>query len=266
MGETITDRQFGLITDIYSADIAKQKDAIEKLERENDLAFDEVFENDLRDFMRKATDAEKDYILNMNLHKWVELPGMDQNGKIMIFNIDKGVFEFIKTDGRKVEKEPNQLKILNQLRSFDKERQIEKINSEQKNELVQKGMKVFEAERAFQTTLEGTDLSEFMGVKSTAGGSSLKPAKEELLKLLNDNTERYSADNINRLQKLITSRNLAFENRLRSFLKTNEGQVSVDLLDTLAIQSVHLIKDEATIPQQEPVMWYGYYAKDKTNN
>jgi ERCC4-related helicase len=265
LGETITDRQFGLMTDIYSADYSRQKDAIEKLERENDLAFDEVFENDLRDFMRKATDAEKDYILNMNLHKWVEVPGMDENGKIMVFNIDKGVFEFIKTDGRKVEKEHNQLKVLNQLRSFDKERQTEKIKSEQKNDLVQKGMKVFEAERAFQTTLEGTDLSEFMGVKSTAGGSSLKPAKEELLKLLNENTERYSTDNINRLQKLITSRNLAFENRLRSFLKSNEGQVSVDLLDTLAIQSVHLVKDEAIIPQPEPVMWYGYYANDKTN-
>ena len=200
----------------------------------------------------------------MNLHKWVELPSIDENGKIMAFKIDKGVFEFIKTDGRKVEKEPNQLKVLNQLRSFDKERQTEKIKSEQKNELVQKGMKVFEAERAFQITLEGTDLSEFMGVKSTAGGSSLKPAKEELLKLLNENTERYSTDNINRLQKLITSRNLAFESRLRSFLKTNEGQVSVDLLDTLAIQSVHLVKDEVTEPQPEPVMWYGYYANDKT--
>lgn len=263
LGETITDRQFGLMTDIYSADSNKQKDAIEKLERENDLAFDEVFENDLRDFMRKATDAEKDYILNMNLHKWVELPSIDENGKIMVFNIGKGVFEFIKTDGRKVEKEPNQLKVLTQLRSFDKERQIEKINLEQKNELVQKGMKVFEAERAFQTTLEGTDLSEFMGVKSSAGGSSLKTAKEELLKFLNENTERYSADNINRLQKLITSRNLAFENRLRSFLKSNEGRVSVDLLDTLAIQSVHLVKDEIATPQPDPEMWFGFYANDK---
>ena len=107
------------------------------------------------------------------------------------------------------------------------------------------------------------DLSEFMKVKSTAG-SSLKPAKEEFLKLLNENSERYSTDNTNRLQKLITSRNLTFENRLRSFLKTNEGQVSVDLLDTLAIQSVHLVKDEVTEPQPEPVMWYGYYANDKT--
>lgn len=263
LGETITDRQFGLMSDIYSADSTKQKEAIEKLERENDLAFDEVFENDLREFMRKATDAEKEYILNMNLHKWVELLSIDENGKIIAFNIQKGVFEFIKTDGRKVEKEPNQLKVLNQLRSFDTERQTEKLKSEQKNDLVQKGLKVFEAERAFQTTLEGTDLSEFMGVKSTAGGSNLKPAKEGLLQLLNENIERYSADNINRLQKLITSRNLAFENRLRAFLKTNEGQVSVDLLDTLAIQSVHLVKDEASEPKPEPVMWYGYYASDK---
>ena len=42
-------------------------------------------------------------------------------------------------------------------------------------------MKVFEAKRAFQTTLEGTGLSEFMSVKSTAGGSSLKPAKKSCL-------------------------------------------------------------------------------------
>jgi superfamily II DNA or RNA helicase len=266
LGETITDRQFGLMSDIYSADSGKQKEAIEKLERENDLAFDEVFENDLREFMRKATDYEKEYILNMNLHKWVELPSIDDNGKIIAFNIQKGVFEFIKTDGRKVEKEPNQLKVLNQIRSFDTERQIEKLKSEQKNELVQKGLKVFEAERAFQTTLEGTDLSEFMGVKSTAGGSNLKPAKEELLKLLRENTDRYSVDNITRLQKLITSRNLAFENRLRAFLKTNEGQVNVDLLDTLAIQSVHLVKDETIEPKPEPIMWYGYYASEKEKN
>ena len=152
------------------------------------------------------------------------------------------------------------------MRSFDKERQTEKISSEQKNELLAKALKVFASERAFQTTIEGTDLSEFMGVKSTAGGSSLKPAKEELLKLLNENTERYSADNINRLQKLITSRNLAFENRLRSFLKINDQQVSIDLLDTLAIQSVHLVKDETTVPQPDPVMWYGYYANDKKSN
>ena len=45
------DRQFGLINDIYSTDPTKQKEAIEKLEQENDLAFDEVFENDLRDFI-----------------------------------------------------------------------------------------------------------------------------------------------------------------------------------------------------------------------
>lgn len=266
LGETITDRQFGLIADIYSADAVKQKEAVEKLERENDLAFDEVFENDLREFMRKATDAEKEYILNMNLNKWIELPSIDDNNKLMAFHIDKGVFEFIKTDGRKVEKEQNQLKVLNQLRSFDNNRQIEKVTIEQKTELVQKGLKLFEIERVSQTVLGDTDLSEFMGVKSTAGGSSLKPAKEALLKLLSENTERYSTDNINRLQKLITSRNLAFENRLRSFLKINNQQVSIDLLDTLAIQSVHLVKDEATVPQLNPIMWYGYYASDKTSN
>ena len=54
--------------------------------------------------------------------------------------------------------------------------------------------------------------------------------------------------------KLITSRNLAFENLRRSFLKTNKGQVSIDLLGTHAIQSVHLVKDEATVAQPGPVM------------
>ena len=259
LGETITDRQFGLIADIYSADVTKQKEAVEKLERENELAFDEVFENDLREFMRKATDTEKEYIQSMNLQKWIELPSIDENSKVMAFHIDKGVFEFIKSDGRRVEKEPNQLKILNLLRSFDKERQTVKLSANNRKELIEKGMKVFEAERAYQTTLEGIDLSEFMGIKSTAGGNSLKPAKEQLLKLLSENTERYSIDNINRLQKLITSRNLSFENRLRSFLKTNNQQVNIDLLDTLAIQSVHLVKDEAVVTPPNPVMWYGYY-------
>ena len=266
LGETITDRQFGLINDIYSTDATKQKEAIEKLERENDLAFDEVFENDLREFMRKATDAEKDYILNMNLNKWVQLPNLDDNTKLMAFNIGKGVFEFIKTDGKKVERENNQLKVLNLLRSFDKERQIEKLSSAEKEALVNKGMELFNSEKAYKDTTEGIDLAEFMGVKSTAGGSSLKPAKEMLLKLLNENLERYSADNITRLQKLITSRNLAFENRLRSFLKTNDQQVTVDLLDTLAIQSIHLVKDEASEPMPDPVMWYGYYDLEKTNS
>lgn len=259
LGETITDRQFGLINDMYSNDATKQKEAIEKLERENDLAFDEIFENDLREFMRKASDMEKEYIRNMNLNKWIELPSIDNNLKIMAFKIATGTFEFIKTDGKKVERENNQLKVLNQLRSFDKERQIEKISSEQKKDLVAKAFKLFEAENAYQTTLDGADLSEFMGVKSTAGGSSLKPAKDALLKLLNENLDKYSIDNINRLQKIITSRNLAFENRLRSFLKVNEQVVTLDLLDTLALQSVHLMKDEVAPPQPEPIMWYGYY-------
>ncbi len=48
-----------------------------------------------------------------------------------------------------------------------------------------------------------------------------KLAKEAFLKLLNENLDKYSTDNIYRLQKLIISRNLAFENRLRSFLKLN---------------------------------------------
>lgn len=259
LGETITDRQFGLMNDIYSNDASKQKEAIEKLEKENDLAFDEVFENDLREFMRKASDAEKEYIRNMNLNKWIALPSIDKNLKIMAFKLAAGTFEFIVTDGEKVRRENNQLKVLNQLRSFDKKRQIEKISSKQKQDVVAKAFKLFEADNAYQTTMEDADLSEFMGVKNTAGGSSLKPAKEALLKLLNENLEKYSIDIINRLQKIITSRNLAFENRLRSFLKVNEQEVTLDFLDTLALQSVHLIKDVPVNPEIEPIMWYGFY-------
>ena len=29
----------------------------------------------------------------------------------------------------------------------------------------------------------------------------------------------------------------------------------------IAIQSVHLVKVEATVAQPDPVMWYGYYYK-----
>ena len=61
---------------------------------------------------------------------------------------------------------------LNQLRSFDKERQIEKITAEQKNELVQKGLKLFEAEAraggADKVIINGIDIIETRLINSQA--------------------------------------------------------------------------------------------------
>ena len=79
--------------------------------------------------------------------------------------------------------------------------------------------KLYDAESAYQATTEGIDLSEFMGVKSSAGSGSLATYKQELLNLLHENEDRYSLDNIKRLQNLLTSKNLAVDNRLRSYLK-----------------------------------------------
>lgn len=259
LGEQITDRQFGLLEDIYSGNADKQKQAIEDLERENDLAFDELFENDLREWIRKASDEEKDFITNMNLNKWCALPTFSDAEKMMVFKIGKGEFDFIRTDGEKVEKETNLLKALRQIRSFDTERKAELINFEEKARLIDLATKIYATERAFQDTIEGVDLSEFMGVKSSSGNGSLSSAKQELLNLLNDNQDRYSIDNIKRLQSLLTSKNLALDNRLRSYLKRYDNQVSIDFLDNIAILSINLVKAEVPVEKPIPVMWYGYY-------
>jgi superfamily II DNA/RNA helicase len=261
LGEQITDRQFGLLEDIYSNNADKQKMAMEELERENDLAFDELFENDLREWIRKASDEEKEFIKNMNLDKWCGIPSIKEPEKLIVFNVGKGEFEFIRTDGSKVEKENNQLKALRQIRSFDNERKVELLNFDEKSQLVKTAKRIFEAAAAFQTTIEDADLSEFMGVKNSGGSGALASAKQELLNLLHDNQERYSIDNIKRLQNLLTSKNIALDNRLRSYLKRFDNQVSVDLLDSLAILSVNLIKAEAPIQKPEPIMWYGYYSQ-----
>lgn len=262
LGEQITDRQFGLLEDIYSNNTERQKQAIEDLERENDLAFDEVFENDLREWIRRASDEEKEFIRNMNLNKWCGLPTFKDNEKMVVFNTGKGEFQFIRTDGIKVERESNQLKALRQIRSFDNERKAETIGFEDKTRLASIAKKVFEAESAFQTTMEGVDLSEFMGVKSNVGNGSLKSAKQQLLDLLHQNEDRYSLDNISRMQSLLTSKNLALDNRLRAYLKRYDNQVSIDFLDNLAILSVNLIKAEAPKQALNPIMWYGYHASN----
>lgn len=262
LGEQITEKQFGLIDNIYFGDRDKQQKAIEELERENDLAFDEAFENDLREFMRKASDEEKENIKNMNFNKYCGIPSLAGDEKMLSFNIGKGEFEFIRTDGKKVAKEQNQLKALKQIRSFDKDRKVEKLSFNEKAALEKIALEIFEAEKAYQSTVEDADLESFMGVKRSGGATSIAKYKEDLLRLLQENTERYSIDNINRIKSLLTSRNLAVENRIRNYLKRYDNQVSLDLLDTLAILSANLVKNEKPLETPEPVLWFGYHSEE----
>jgi len=261
LGEQITEKQFGLIDNIYSGDREKQQQAIEELERENDLAFDEAFENDLREFMRKATDEEKENIRNLNFNKYCGIPALKGDEKLLSFNVGKGEFEFIRTDGTKVAKESNQLKALRQIRSFDRERRVEGLSFEEKEALERKALEIFEAEKAYQDTVEDADIESFMGVKQAGGATSLSRYKEDLLKILQENTDRYSTDNINRIKSLLTSRNLAVDNRIRNYLKKYDNQVSLDLLDTLAILSANLIKNELPQESPDPVLWFGYHSE-----
>ncbi len=262
LGEQITEKQFGLIDNIYSSDREKQKQAVEELERENDLAFDEAFENDLREFMRKASDEEKENIRNMNFNKYCGIPALKDDEKLLAFNVGQGEFEFIRTDGKKVAKESNQLKALRQIRSFDQERRAEKLTFDEKAALEKKALEIFEAEKAYQDTIEDVDLESFMGVKQSGGATSLAKYKEELLRLLQDNGDRYSTDNMNRIKSLLTSRNLAVENRIRNYLKRYDNRVSVDLLDTLAILSANLIKNDMPQGSPDPVLWFGYHSEE----
>ena len=258
LGEQITDRQFGLLDDIYSGNAGRQQDAIEKLERENDLAFDEVFENDLREWMRKASDEDKERIRNMNLNKWCTLPTFEGAEKMLIFHVGQGEFDFIRTDGKKVEKETNPLKALLKIRSFDKKRKVERISIEEKAAIVSLAEKIYQTESAFEEITAGTDLMEFLGVKSSGGNTTLPIAKQQLLNLLHENEDRYSPDNINRLQSLLTSKNIALDNYLKNYLKRYDNQVSLDFLDSLSY--INLRKTKTANEQPEPVMWYGYYA------
>lgn len=122
-------------------------------------------------------------------------------------------------------------------------------------------MEIFEAEKAYQDTIEGVDIESFMGVKQAGGATSLARYKEDLLKILQENTDRYSTDNINRIKSLLTSRNLAVDSRIRNYLKRYDNQVSIDLLDTLAILSANLIKNELSQEAPDPVLWFGYHAE-----
>ena len=105
------------------------------------------------------------------------------------------------------------------------------------------------------------DLESFMGVRQAGGATSLARYKEDLLKLLQENTERYSTDNINRMKSLLTSRNLAVDNRIRNYLKRYDNQVSADLLDTLAILSANLIKNELPQESPDPALWFGWHSE-----
>lgn len=260
LGENITPRQFGLIENIYSDDPEKQKQAIESLERENDLAFDEVFENDLRVFMRKASDEEKERIRNLNLEKWCELNKFSKNEKLLIFNIAKGEFRFIKEEVNKVAEEKNHLKALTLIRSFDKERQVVKLSDNEISESKELAKRFFNAEKSYQLAMDFEDLSDFQGVRRTGGATSLSNYKEELLLLLNENLDRYSTDNINRMRMLLSRQNyLPLENRLRNFIRRNNDKVSIDFLDNLAIISNHLLNNDKPETLPEPIFWYGYY-------
>ncbi len=260
LGENTTPKQFGLIENIYSDDPEKQKQAIESLERENDLAFDEVFENDLRVFMRKASDEEKERIKNLNLEKWCELNKLSKDNKLLIFNIAKGEFRFIKEELNKVAEEKNHLKALTLIRSFDKERQVVKLSDNEISESKELAKKFFDAEKSYQLAMDFEDLSDFQGVRRTGGAASLSIYKEELLLLLTQNLDRYSTDNINRMRILLSRQNyLPLENFLRNFVRRNNGKVSIDFLDNLAINSNHLLNNDKPETLPEPIFWYGYY-------
>lgn len=260
LGELITPKQFGLIENIYSNDKEKQSEAVKQLERENDLAFDEVFENDLREFIRKASDDAKERMKTLNLDKWCRIESLNSNQNLLIYNIAKGEFRFIRNESNRVAEEKNHLKALNSIRSFDSNRQSISISKETIENNKSFAEQFFESEKAYQLTMDFDDLSDFQGVKATGGAASLARYKEELLLLLNDNADRYSIDNINRIRLILTKRNyLPFENRLRSFLRRNDNKISIDFLDNLAIISNNLLKDNPEPEVPKPIFCYGYY-------
>jgi hypothetical protein len=84
--------------------------------------------------------------------------------------------------------------------------------------------------------------------------------REELLLLLNENLDNYSTDDINRMRMLLSRPNyLPLENRLRNFIRRNDGKVTIDFLDNLAIISNHLLTNDKPETLPEPIFWYGYY-------
>ena len=260
LGENITPKQFGLIENIYSDDPEKQRQAMESLERENDLAFDEVFENDLRIFMRKASDEEKERIYTLNLEKWCEINRLSKKEHLLVYNIAQGEFRYIREINNKVAEEKNHLKALSLIRNFDKERQVVKLSDAEISESKELSKKFFDAEKAYQLAMDFEDLTNFQGVRRTGGASSLASYKEALLSLLNENLDRYSSDNINRIRMLLSRQNyLPLDNRLRNFIRRNDQKVTIDFLDNLAIISNHLLNNDKPEILPEPLFWYGYY-------
>jgi len=198
----------------------------------------------------------------MNFNKWCGIPSLQKTDTLLSFNIGKGEFVFIETDGIKGRAEKNTIAGLRKIRSFDKERQKEQLSYQQKTVLTEVAEKVFKAERAYQETLEGLDIASFKGVSSSGGITTLGKSKEQLLQLLNENKERYSNDNILRIRTVLTSTNIAFDNKLRTYIKRYNNQVSLELLDTLVYFSVDFITETQQPTLPDPELWFGYYAKE----
>jgi len=269
LGEIITPKEFGLIEKIYSDNIEIKKQAIEELERENDLAFDEQFENDLRDFIRTATDTEKDRVLNMNFNKWCGINNLAKNEKILTYNVGKTEFDFFRFENEKFELIENKLHALNKIRNynfptkeFDKQRQTEKINYSEKEKYYNTVQQYYKQINAYQQTID-IDLSSFAGVKKGGGASSLKKEKDLILELINENQNEFSTDNIKRLKDILLSQNLATEHIIRKMLKNNNFQINMSLIDDILFQGIYLPqsetdKDETT---KKPEIWFGFYKK-----
>ena len=68
--------------------------------------------------------------------------------------------------------------------------------------------KFFDAEKSYNITMDYGDLSDFQGIQRNGGATSLSYHKEVLLKLLNENQERYSHDNINRIRMLLSRKTI----------------------------------------------------------
>lgn len=65
------------------------------------------------------------------------------------------------------------------------------------------------------------------------------------------------------MQNLLIAKNLAVDNRLRSYLKKYNNQIGIDFLDTLAVLSVNLLKEVKVYQKPKPVMWYGYHSQER---
>ena len=150
------------------------------------------------------------------------------------------------------------------IRSFDKERQTVKLSDNQISESKDLSQKFYDSEKSFQLTMDFEDLADFQGVRRTGGAASLSSYKEELLLILNENLESYSSDNVNRMRMLLSRQNyLPLENRLRNFIRRNNGKVSIDFLDNLSIICNYLLNNDKPEEIPEPVFWYGYYSKSE---